>query len=143
MPRVLGHAATSNAAILLAVSAVLCLVPVRASAQSFPGSGHIGPTKAEIVGIGIGAAAVVGLVVYLAIPKHPTVEGCVETVEGTPRLTAADHKTYILAPGDVALVNGRQFKLKGKKHKDKAGNRQFAVKKLVKDKGACTAQAGS
>ena len=143
MPREISCPATSIAAILLLVSAVVCVAPARASAQTFPDLGQIGPTKAEIVGVGIAAAAVVGIVVYLVIPKHPTIEGCVETVEGTPQLTSADHKTYTLLPGEVALVNGREFKLKGKKHKDKAGNRQFAVKKLVKDKGPCAAQAGS
>ncbi|HLZ41747.1 MAG TPA: hypothetical protein VKQ11_12340 [Candidatus Sulfotelmatobacter sp.] len=134
-------AISNSPVILLLVSAVLCIAPAQVSAQTSPSWGHIGPSNGEIAAIGIGAIAAIGVVVYLVIPKHPTIEGCVESVEGTSRITAADHKTYVLVPGDVTVANGRRLKVKGKKHKDEAGNRQFTVNKLVEDKGPCSAQA--
>lgn len=78
----------------------LCLASSPALAQSngFPNMA-IGPSKAEVVGAIVGAAAVIGLVVYLAIPKQKTIEGCVVSADGVARLTSEkDHHT-LRTPG--------------------------------------------
>jgi hypothetical protein len=123
--------------------AMLCLVASPASAQitNFPNLGHIGPSNAEVAGAIIGAAAVVAVVVYLAIPKQTTIEGCAETVNGLSRITSEkDKRIYELVIGDLPIKEGERFKLKGKKHKDKSGQRQFTVKKIVADLGVCQSE---
>ena len=90
------------------------------------------------MGILVGTAAVIGLVVYLVIPKQKTIEGCVQSGEGGMRLTDdKDKHTYALVTGKVSLQPGRRVSLKGKKNRDKSGARQFGVRKLVKDQGTC------
>jgi hypothetical protein len=39
------------------------------------------------VGAVVGAAAVIGIVVYLVIPKQKTIEGCLDSQDGGLRLT--------------------------------------------------------
>jgi len=115
----------------------LCVASSPASAQQ-GGFGHIGPSTGEVVGILVGTAAVLGLVVYLVIPKQKTVEGCVESGDGGMRLTdGKDKHTYALVTDKVSLQPGRRLTLKGKKSKGKSGTRQFGVRKLVKDQGTC------
>ena len=49
-----------------------------------------------------------------------------------------DKRAYMLLPDKVNLQPGRRVALKGKKAKGKSGMREFGVRKLVKDEGACT-----
>jgi hypothetical protein len=120
--------------ILLCTS--LCVSSSPAPAQQ--GFGHIGPSNGEIVGILVGTAAALGLIVYLVIPKQKTIEGCVESGEGGMRLTDdKDKHTYALVTDKVSLQPGRRLTLKGKKSKGKSGTRQFGVRKLVNDQGSC------
>jgi hypothetical protein len=119
--------------------AALCLTSAAANAQT--GLGGIGPSKGEIVGIAVGAAAGIALVVYLVIPKQKTIEGCVESADGGMRLTdEKDKRTYLLVTDKVSLQPGERVALKGKKSKDKSGTRQFRVRKLLKDQGTCKQQ---
>jgi hypothetical protein len=120
----------------LLLCASLCAASSPAPAQQT--FGHIGPSTGEVVGILVGTAAVIGLVVYLVIPKQKTIEGCVQSGEGGMRLTDdRDKHTYALVTDKVSLQPGRWVSLKGKKNKDKSGTRQFGVRKLVKDQGTC------
>ena len=113
----------------------LCVASSPASAQQ-GGFGHIGPSTGEVVGILVGTAAVLGLVVYLVIPKQKTVEGCVESGDGGMRLTdGKDKHTYALVTDKVSLQPGPRVTLKGKKSKGKSGTLQFGARKLVKDQG--------
>lgn len=132
-----GDAMSSKLWIGLLLCASLCVASSPAPAQQ-GGFGHIGPSTGEVVGILVGTAAVIGLVVYLVIPKQKTIEGCVESGEGGMRLTDdKDKRTYALVTDKISLQPGRRVSLKGKKSKDKSGTHQFGVRKLVKDQGTC------
>jgi hypothetical protein len=122
--------------------ASLCIVPIAASAQTngFPQLGNIGPSKGEVIGVAIGVGLVITLVVYLSVPKQSTIEGCVETVDGVSHLKDGNkHHEYQLISSDIPLKSGERLRLKGKKHKGKNGGKQFTVKKLIADLGACEA----
>ena len=49
-----------------------------------PNCCQIGPTGAQVAGAVIGAAVVIGVIVYFAVPKQTTIEGCVTSSDGTP-----------------------------------------------------------
>jgi hypothetical protein len=124
----------------LILCASLCVASCRAVAQGdgFPNLGNIGPSKAEVAGAIIGAAAVITLVVYFSVPKQKTIEGCVESANGVSVLTnEKDHRIYALVSNTVAVTPGQRLKLKGKKRKDKSGDWRFEVKKLIKAAGPC------
>ena len=122
------------AGLLLAVS--LCVASRPAIAQA--GLGQIGPSGAEVAGAIIGAAVVIGVVVYLVVPKQKTIEGCVQSANGVSTLSDdRDHRAYTLLTDEVAVQPGKRFRLKGKKGKDKSGTWQLHVKKVVKEEGAC------
>src|SRR5690348_1784137 len=130
--------------IALFLSAALCVSAVPATAQSggFPNLGHIGPSTGEVVGILVGAGVAIGVVVYLVIPKHKTIEGCVISSDGGWRLINERNKqTYLLVADDVTLQPGQRFTLRGKQGKKHSGARDFRVTKLEKDEGACAEHA--
>jgi hypothetical protein len=115
-----------------AVIAVVGLMSTTSSAQS---GGHIGPSTGAIVGGIVGGAAAVVVVVYLVIPKQKSVEGCVVAHDQGLQLTnESDHKVYTLTSAGVQLQTGTRVKLKGKSHK-----REFEVRKVVRQEGACSA----
>ena len=124
--------------VLLGASLFVVSNDALAQVSGFPQLGRIGPSGAQVAGAAIGAAAVIGVVVYFAIPKQTTIEGCVESGEGGLRLT--NDKTtnsYLLVPGEVRLQTGERVAVKGKKGKEISGLRVFEVKKLVKNEGPC------
>jgi len=126
--------------IVLFLSAALCVssIPATAQAGGFPNLGHIGPSTGEVVGILVGAGVAIGVVVYLVIPKHKTIEGCVLTNDGGLRLTSdKDKQAYALGMDNSVLQPGRRFRLKGKPGKKKSGTRDFRVTKVIKDEGPC------
>jgi len=122
---------------------VLFLNSSPAAAQQsggFPNLGGIGPSKAEVVGAIIGAAAVIGAVAYLVVPKQKTIEGCVEPddVCGSLRLTnTKESRRYILLRNRADVQAGHSVVLKGRKKKVKSGDREFAVTKLLQDEVGC------
>src|ERR1700687_297073 len=118
----------------------LCLRPrlARAQTSGFPDLGHIGPSNAQVVGVVVGAGIVIGVVVYLAVPKHKTVEGCVQPSDkGLQLMSDQGKQSYALQADNITLQPGRRFKLKGKRGKKQSGTRDFRVTKLVKDEGPC------
>ena len=125
------------------LSTVLFMNSSPAAAQQsggFPNLGRIGPSKAQVVGAIIGAAVVIGVVAYLVVPKKTTIEGCVEPddASGSLRLTnKKENRRYILLLDKVPVRAGHSVVLKGKKRGMRSGDREFAVKKLLKDEGAC------
>lgn len=92
-------------------------------------------------GIAIGAGAAAAITVgYLVLRSRHSLIGCVgESAKGTT--LTSDKATYTLDTGDVNLKVGDRVKLRGKKAKSGSGHPSFAVKKLVKDYGACNAIA--
>ena len=125
--------------IALLLCAALCVSSTSARAQTtFPDLGHIGPSTGEVVGILVGAGVAIGVVVYLVIPKHKTIEGCVTSSDGGLRLVGERSKqTYALATDNVTLQPGHRFTLKGKQGKKHSGSRDFRVTQLVRDAGPC------
>jgi hypothetical protein len=123
------------------LSAALCATPSLALAQTgFPDLGHIGPSKAEVVGAIVGAALVIGVVVYLVIPKQKTIQGCVDS--GDHGLQLIDDRTKrsyaLLADIRSNVQTGRRVRLKGKPGKKKSGIREFEVRRVIKDEGSCS-----
>jgi hypothetical protein len=139
---------THRSSIVLLLCAALCVSckPAFAQAGQFPDLGHIGPSKGEIAGILVGAGVVIGVVVYLVIPKHKTINGCVVSSDGGLRLTSdEDKQTYALTTNSEngqfnrSLQPGRRVLLKGKRGKTKSGTRDFHVTELIRDEGTCSA----
>ena len=124
---------------------VLCANSISARAQTtgFPDLGKgLGPSKAAVIGAVVGAAAVIGLVVYLVIPKQQTIEGCTESGDGGLRLYSdKDKRTYALDTNTLSLQPGQRVTLKGKLGKKHSATRDFGVHKLVKDEGTCGGHA--
>jgi hypothetical protein len=91
------------------------------------------------IAIGAGVAAAIGITYFMLRSRHSVV-GCVgESAKGTT--LSSEKATYILETGGVNLKVGDQVKLRGKKTSSGSGQPSFAVKKLIKDYGACNAVA--
>jgi hypothetical protein len=121
------------------VALALCLLLVL---PAFPQTGgQIGPSKGEVVGIIVGAAAaitVVGILIYRETHKHPSITGCVANgTDGLNLKNERDKKIYTLSGDSSALRVGDRVALKGKKIKDSGGKLSFQVEKLTKDYGTC------
>jgi hypothetical protein len=126
---------------LLRTSMLLVLsfaLAVPATAQS--GLGRIGPSNGEIAGILVGAGAgiaVVTVVIYRTMHKHPTIVGCVHRgPDGLFLTNQKNNKIYPLS-GEASLKADEQIAVKGKEVKDPSGKLSFHVEKITKDYGAC------
>lgn len=99
-------------------------------------SGGYGNTGRN-VGIGVGAAAGAGLLIY-ALHHHAGMTGCVQPAEDGLRIVdEKKNASYTLQAGDVYLKAGQRVQLQGKKTKTSEGVDTFTAKKLVKDLGSC------
>ena len=104
----------------------------------------LGPSKGEVIGLGVGVLAVSALAVGTAVEvnhaKH-NLKGCVTSGPNGPQLANdSDKKTYSLVGKSADLKAGEKVKLNGdkqKKHKGNPGNQEFLVKKVTKDLGPC------
>ena len=104
---------------------------------------QIGPSKGEVIGVGVAAGAVIATVVLVEVNhSHHTIKGCVFAgPNGVEIRTDNGTKTYTLA-GDPNVKVGDLVKLHGtkiKKVKDSTGDQTFTVEKLNKDYGPCKA----
>jgi hypothetical protein len=105
-------------------------------------SGHIGPSGAEVAGVGIAAGAAIAVVVLIEVHHvHHTMKGCVFAgPNGLELQTQGDGKTYALA-GDTAKIRAgdlvRFHGSKVKKAKDSTGDQTFSVEKISRDYGPC------
>ena len=118
---------------------VLCAVLAAPSVpQSLCCSGNIGPSKGEVIGAIVGAAAVIGVggyLIYRAAHKHGAIQGCVSSDQnGLSLKNEKDKKTYLLLGDSATLHAGQRVALRGKKQKAHAA---FQVQKLEKDLGEC------
>lgn len=89
--------------------------------------------------IGAAAASVAAMVLFLLSRRPPnTIVGCLRQEKGDYTLTDEhDKQTYILEIGSIGPNPGDRVKLKGRKAKDKAGQRVFIVQNISRDYGAC------
>jgi hypothetical protein len=138
----------------LALSICLTLVfstPARAQYPGGGGTGNGGGTgstggyvapkggysNGAAIGAGVGAAAGAGIL-FLALHHRGMVTGCVQPADDGMRLVEEKkNKSYLIAPGSIALTAGERVELKGKKTTE-AGASTFQAKKLVKSLGSCT-----
>jgi len=118
---------------------ILCAsVSATVSAQVPNNWGNIGPSKGAIAGGIAGGAAVIGLVLYLALRKAPSITGCVLSVDGEVSLTnEKDHRPYALTGESSDLKAGRRVRLRGKKIQGNDGRFTFRTKKIDHDYGSC------
>ncbi|MGH9588249.1 MAG: hypothetical protein ACRD3F_14965 [Acidobacteriaceae bacterium] len=101
---------------------------------------NIGPSGTEVYGAMAGAAAGIGAITIFAIHEHHThtLKGCVESSAGGLRVTnEGDKRSYVLNGETGGLKAGERVRLSGHKAKGNATQRQFVVKKVSKDYGAC------
>ena len=108
---------------------------------------QIGPSKGEVIGVGVAAVGVVviGTVVLVHVHNsHHTIKGCVVAGLSGVQIqsgTGSDMKTYTLS-GDTNVKVGDLVKVHGnkvKKVKNSTDDQTFIVEKLNKDYGPCTA----
>ena len=124
--------------IRLFLTVIVCVAMTVASARAQALGRDINLSTGKAVAILVGVGAAIGIVVYLVIPKHITIEGCVEAAENSLKLTdVKDNKTYVLESGSFPIKPGQHVKVKGKKSKDKTGTLRLRVTKIVKDFGPC------
>lgn len=108
---------------------------------------QIGPSKGEVIGVGVAAVGVIviGTVVLVHVHNsHHTIKGCVVAGPSGVHIrsgTGSNMKTYTLS-GDTNVKVGDLVKVHGskvKKVKNSTGDQTFRVEKLNKDYGPCTA----
>jgi hypothetical protein len=115
----------------------LCLLPVQTSAQTNLKSN----ADAIVAGVAGGGAAI-GILIYFALSRPPSIKGCAVTgPNGLELKNEGDGQTFQLLgitsdvkPGDRVRVQGKKKKAIGK---SSSGNPTFLVEKLAKDYGAC------
>ena len=108
---------------------------------------QIGPSKGEVIGVGVAAVGVIviGTVVLVHVHNsHHTIKGCVVAGPSGVQIksgTGSDMKTYTLS-GDTNVKVGDLVKVHGskvKKVKNSTDDQTFIVEKLNKDYGPCAA----
>jgi hypothetical protein len=122
-------------ALLLCASLLLLSKPAEASI----------PTGGQIVLIFVGVAAIgaaIGVGVYFAVRKTPSITGCAVSTEADLSLqNEGDQQTYALLGDTAAIKSGDRIRVSGKKRKQyPSGNREFLVEKLAKVYGPCKVQ---
>ena len=147
------HAKAASALALLSLSVFVsgCCEPGYPCENTGSGSlGPLGPSKGEIVGISVGAAAVSALVVAASVEasrNRHILKGCVATGPDGLQLTRdSDKKVFSLINAPADIQPGEKVKLHGtkqKKQKGSPGNQQFVVERVTKDFGRCEASASA
>ncbi len=130
----------------LALSLLVCCGATSGSCNNSNNNFSIGPSKGEVVGLTVGAVAIVAAVIIIPVEiskSHHTLKGCVLSTPSGLELRTID-KTYSLsgttadiAPGSIVRVHGDR-----QKHdKSAAGDQVFLVQKMQKNYGPCQALA--
>lgn len=113
--------------------------------------GSIGPSKGEVIGVGVAAVGVVviGTVVLVHVHNsHHTIKGCVVAGPSGVQIqsgSGSEMKIYTLA-GDTNVKIGDMVKVHGnkmKKTKNSPDDETFTVEKLNKDYGPCSVAPSS
>jgi hypothetical protein len=107
---------------------------------------QIGPSKGEVIGVGVAVVGVVAIGTAVLIHvhhSHHSIKGCVITGPAGLQIrsgSGSDMKTYTLS-GDTNVKVGDLVKVHGskvKKAKHSTEDQTFIVEKLNKDYGPCT-----
>ncbi len=132
--------------VALILSLLVCCGATGGSCNNSNDNFSIGPSKGEVIGLTVGAVAIVAAVIIIPVEvskSHHTLKGCVlstpsglelRTIEKTYSLSGT---TADLAPGSIVRVHGDR-----QKH-DKAatGDQVFLVQRMQKNYGPCQALA--
>jgi cysteine synthase len=114
----------------------LCLLSVQTSAQTNLKSN----ADAIVAGVAGGGAAI-GILVYFALSRPPSIKGCAVTgPNGLELKNEGDGQTFQLLGITSDVKPGDRVRVQGKKKaigKSSSGNPTFLVEKLAKDYGAC------
>ena len=114
----------------------LCLLPVQTSAQTNLKSN----ADAIVAGVAGGGAAI-GILIYFALSRPPSIKGCaVSGPNGLELKNEGDGQTFQLLGITSDVKPGDRVRVQGKKKaigKSNSGNPTFLVEKLAKDYGAC------
>ena len=93
---------------------------------------------AKVVGGLAGGVTVIVFVVYFSAHHGHTLRGCaVSGPDGMELMNEGDQQTYALTGETAVIKAGDRVRVSGKKTKGDPNHRQFVVKKLSKDYGAC------
>jgi hypothetical protein len=109
----------------------------------------LGPSKGEVVGIGIAAVAVVAAAIIIPVEvskSHHTLKGCIFSTPAGLELRTTKNKTYALSGTLADITPGNTLRLHGdrEKHdKNATGDQVFLVQKMQKNYGPCQALAPS
>ena len=109
-------------------------------------TGSIGPSKGEVVAVGVavGAVVVVGtvIVIYEVNDHHHTIKGCATlTPDGIQVIDERDKRTYTVTGVTADVKPGDRVKVHGNKEKQQKGSTaptDFVVQKINKNYGPCT-----
>lgn len=134
--------------IALILSLLICCGATSGSCNNNNGGlGDIGPSKGEVIGVGIAAVAVVAVAIIVPVEiskSHHTLQGCVFTTPSGLELRTTDSRTYALSGTTADIAPGNTLRLHGnrQKHdKDATGDQVFLVQKMQKNYGPCQALA--
>ncbi len=140
---------SSRPAKLLAVllSAVICCAATGGSCNSSNDNFSIGPSTGEVVGLTVGAVAIVAAVIIIPVEiskSHHTLKGCVLSTPNGLELRTTENKTYALSGPAADIIPGNTLRLHGdreKRDKNTAGDQVFLVQRMQKNYGPCQALA--
>jgi hypothetical protein len=125
-----------------AICALLAALAATKPATAQSGSLTLGPSKSDVVWIGVAIAAIgagIGIGVYYAVRHNHSLTGCaISGASGLQLQSEGDQQSYALVGEVAGIKSGDRVRVSGKKEKSNAGApRQFLVEKLGKDYGAC------
>ncbi len=133
----------------IAISGLLVATSGLAGAQRVhpaSSSGHIGPTKGQVIGISVGIAAAGAAIVtgfHYLIHHHRDLTGCAAvTPDGLRLQDESDRQTYSLVGRIAGISPEDRIRVCGRKVEAEAGDsRLFIVERLSRDFGYCSAKA--
>jgi hypothetical protein len=137
------------ATLTLALSLLLCCGASSGSCNSSNDNFSVGPTKGQVIGATVGAAAVVAAAIIIPVEiskSHHTLKGCIFSTPAGLELRTADNKTFALsgttadiAPGSTVRIHGNRQK----HEKNAPGDQVFIIQKMQKNYGPCQALAST
>lgn len=132
----------------LILSLLVCCGATSGSCNNTNGGlGDLGPSKGEVVGVGIAAVAIVAAVIIVPVEihkSHHTLKGCILSTPAGLELRTADNEVYALSGTTADIVPGNKVRLHGnhQKHdKNAAGDQVFLIQQMQKNYGHCQALA--
>jgi hypothetical protein len=134
-------------ALTLVLSLLICCGATSSSCNTSNDNFSIGPTKGQVVGVAIGAIAVIAVAIIVPVEiskSHHTLKGCIFSTAAGLELRTTDNKTYALSGTTADIAPGSTLRLHGNKQKhdkNSTGDQVFIVQKMQKNYGPCQALA--